>query len=179
MRVAPSGPGDEIERLRSRDEDAWRAFHEREYSFLYRFAVSMGADPALAQDCASEAFTRLLRALPRLRLDGATSLRAWLVVTCRNHLRDQMRARRGAATPLDAVEMASPEIDPLERVALASALAALPEPQREVLVMRFILGMPTSDVAAVSGRGVKATESLQHRALEALRRSRALRREEP
>ena len=70
-------------------------------------------------------------------------------------------------------EATGPSDDPdaLTRVAIASALATLPDAQREVLVMRFMLGMSSREVAELSGRGVKAVESLQHRALEALRRS--------
>ena len=62
--------------LRARDEDAWRALHEREFAFLYRFALGMGADGALAEDAASEAFTRLVAGLPRLRLSEPIALRS-------------------------------------------------------------------------------------------------------
>lgn len=165
-------------RLAERDEDAWSALHQREFPFLYRFAIGMGADPALAEDCASEAFIRLIGALPRTRFDSDTAIRAWLVVTCRNYLRDQFRKRERGAVPLDETDIVAADVDPLTRVALASALRSLPDPQREVLVMRFVLGMPTSEVAAASGRGVKAVESLQHRALESLRRSPLLGKEQ-
>src|SRR3990170_7873199 len=176
---ADGGPGD-IARLLARDEDAWRALHEREFPVLYRFARGMGADEHLAEDCASEAFIRLLRELPKRRLDTERSIRAWLLVVCRNYLRDQFRRSHGAPAPLDAAHAASEsvEIDPHTRLALESALAPLPETQREVLVMRFMLGMTTQQVAHASGRGVKAVESLQHRALAALRRSSVLRKED-
>jgi len=170
-------PGD-IARLLARDEDAWRVLHEREFPVLYRFARAMGADADLAEDCASEAFIRLLRELPRQRLDTARSIRAWLLVVCRNYLRDQVRRRHGAPAPLDGVADIAVDIDPLTRVALESALAPLPETQREVLVMRFMLGMSTQEVAQASGRGVKAVESLQHRGLESLRRSGVIRKED-
>lgn len=176
--MAPDTGASEIERLRARDEDAWREIHDREFPLLYRFARGMGAERDLAEDCASEALVRLVREIAKLRLDSASSVRAWLIVTCRNHLRDQQRRRRGGTAPLEAVAVASPDRDALTRVALASALAALPAQQREVVVMRFVLGMPTREVAAAGRRSVKATESLQHRALEALRRSPVLRPED-
>ena len=176
---ADGEPGD-IARLLARDEDAWRALHEREFPVLYRFARGMGADEHLAEDCASEAFIRLLRELPKRRLDTERSIRAWLLVVCRNYLRDQFRRSHGAPTPLDAADVAmqAADIDPHTRLALEAALAPLPETQREVLVMRFMLGMTTQQVAHASGRGVKAVESLQHRAIEALRRSGVLRKED-
>ena len=171
------GPAPDIQRLVQRDEEAWSSLHQREFPFLYRFAIGMGAEPALAEDCASEAFIRLVAALPRLRFDSANALRAWLIVTCRNYLRDQFRKKGHADATLMDGDIVAVDVDPLTRVALSSALASLPDQQREVVVMRFVLGMPTSEVAAASGRGVKAVESLQHRALEALRRSPLLRQE--
>lgn len=175
--MAVDGGATEIRLLRGRDEAAWRELFDREFPLLYRFALGMGADPHLAEDCASEAFVRLVRDIAKLRLESASSIRAWLLVTCRNYLRDRVRRLHGGAEPLDAADVAGPELDPLTRVAIASALEALPAQQREVIVMRFMLGMPTREVAAAGGRSVKATESLQHRALEALRRSTSLRTE--
>ncbi len=135
----------------------------------------MGADPGLAEDSASEAFARLIRKLPDLRFDSATALRGWLVVVCRNYLRDHLRrAQRAGSVPLEDADGPGDDGDALTRVAVASALATLPDAQREVLVMRFMLGMSSREVADLSGRGVKAVESIQHRALEALRRSPAL-----
>lgn len=171
------GPGD-VARLLARDEEAWRALHEREFPVLYRFARGLGADEGLAEDSASEAFIRLLRELPKRRLSTERSIRAWLLVVCRNYMRDQLRRRREGPEAVEQQPDVGPELDPLTRIALESALAPLPETQREVLVMRFMLGMSTQEVARASGRGVKAVESLQHRALEALRRSGVIRRED-
>lgn len=164
-----------IESLRARDEDAWRALHEREFALLYRFAIGLGARPELADDAANESFMRLLKSIRRIRVETPTALRAWLLVVCRNYLRDEFRRRR----PIDLGDTdpglaGDDEPNTDTRVALASALAALPESQREVIALRFVVGLPTREVAAVSGRGEKAVESLQHRALETLRRSLAL-----
>lgn len=160
-------------RLLARDEAAWRALHDREFDVLYRFARAMGADPDLAEDCASEAFARLVRKLDGLRFDSPRALRGWLMVVTRNHLRDQLRRRR--TDTIGTVAHLATEFDPHTRLELARALAALPERQREVLVMRFALRMTTEEVALAIGRGAKAVESLQHRALESLRRSPLLR----
>lgn len=165
-------PGD-IARLLARDEAAWRALHEREFDVLYRFARAMGADPDLAEDCASEAFARLVRKLDGLRFDSLEAIRGWLMVVTRNHLRDQLRRRR--SDPIETVAHLATELDPHTRLELARALAALPQQQREVLVMRFSLRMTTDEVAAAIGKGAKAVESLQHRGLESLRRSPLLR----
>lgn len=162
-----------IDELRRRDEDAWRRLHEREFGTLYRFARGLGADAGIAEDAVNEAFVRLVRHLPRLRIDAPTAIRTWLVVVCRNYVRDQLRRRRPSELREDdSVDNAERSIE--TRLALAAALAALPDGQREVIALRFVAGLPTREVAALVGRGEKAVESLQHRALEALRRSPAL-----
>ncbi len=149
-----------------------------EFPVLYRYALAMGADGGLAEDAASEAFTRLIRDLPELRLDGASAVRGWLIVVCRNYLRDHLRrGSRVSREPLEEHDRPSEDPDSILRVSLSAALALLPDSQREVLVMRFMLGMSSREVADASGRGVKAVESLQHRGLETLRRSPALREE--
>jgi RNA polymerase sigma-70 factor (ECF subfamily) len=50
-----------------------------------------------------------------------------------------------------------------------AALAALPEKDREVLVLRILEGLPTRDAAAVLGMSEAAVRSRQVRALERLR----------
>ncbi|MGH2379288.1 MAG: RNA polymerase sigma factor [Candidatus Limnocylindria bacterium] len=167
--VSAEAAGDPIAALRARDESAWRALHDREFPLLYRYALGLGAGTGLAEDAVSEAFTRLLKAIPDLRIDGPVALRSWLIVVCRNYVRDELR--KTSRTSADAPERFAPDADPTTRAALYAALAALPETQRDVIVLRFVTGLPTREVAALTGRGIEAVESLQHRALEALRRA--------
>lgn len=155
--------------LRARDETAWGALHEREFPFLYRYSIGLGAGSGLAEDAVNEAFARLVKAISSLRIEGPTAIRSWLLVVCRNYVRDELRKTR-LASPGDAPERLAPEADPTTRPTLARALEALPEAQREVILLRFMADLPTREVAALTGKGIEAVESLQHRALESLRR---------
>lgn len=156
--------------IRARDEQAWRSLHDREFAVLYRSAIALGADPGLAEDAASESFIRLLRELPRVKLASPEALRSWLLVVCRNYLRDEFR-KRGSDRSLEGFDTPSAEVDQTTPAVLADAIKRLPDAQREVVVLRFVAGLPTREVAAMTGRGIEAVESLQHRALGALRRS--------
>lgn len=158
-----------LEALRARDELAWRALHDREFPFLYRYAVGLGAGTGLAEDAVNEAFARLVKTISGLRVDGPTALRSWLLVVCRNYVRDELRKTR-LASPEDTAERLAHHPDPTTRPTLASALERLPEAQREVILLRFMADLPTREVAALTGKGIEAVESLQHRALESLRR---------
>jgi RNA polymerase sigma-70 factor (ECF subfamily) len=56
-----------------------------------------------------------------------------------------------------------------ELLRLADALAALPEPQREVVVLKHLRGWPLQRIAEHIGRSVPAVASLLRRGLEDLR----------
>ena len=58
----------------------------------------------------------------------------------------------------------------LTQVELLKALERLGEDQREVIVMRFVSGLPLSETARALNRSEDAVKGLQHRALLALRR---------
>ena len=57
-----------------------------------------------------------------------------------------------------------------ELLRLADALAALPEPQREVIVLKHLRGWTLQQIADHLGRSVPAVASLLRRGLEELRR---------
>jgi RNA polymerase sigma-70 factor (ECF subfamily) len=57
-----------------------------------------------------------------------------------------------------------------ELLRLADALAALPEPQREVIVLKHLRSWPLQRIADHLGRSVPAIASLLRRGLEDLRR---------
>jgi RNA polymerase sigma-70 factor (ECF subfamily) len=104
----------------------------------------------LVQDC-------LERALSRWRLwRPGTNLRAWLFTIMRN-LWINEHQRRKARPPLASLdEVAEPGMPPQQgdRLALrdlGSALAALPDEQREVVLLVGLEGMSYAEVAEVTG----------------------------
>ena len=50
------------------------------------------------------------------------------------------------------------------------AMTQLTDEQQDILVRRFVLDQSLEDVASTTGRSVGAVKSMQHRALESLRR---------
>ena len=72
----------------------------------------------------------------------------------------------------DLTSVATSEGDPsmmVDRLDLRDALAKLPAKQREVVILRFLVGLSAQEVAEVIGKGPAAVYSLQARALLALR----------
>jgi len=88
------------------------------------------------------------------------------------HLIRRPRRDEVQATGRDPIETISGEGDPammVDRLDLRDALAKLPTNQREVVILRFLVGLSAQEVAAVVGKGTAAIYSLQARAILALR----------
>ncbi|MFB7514876.1 RNA polymerase sigma factor [Streptomyces sp. NPDC056144] len=141
-----------------------------------KFALSLCASPQDAEDAAQEALIILYRKIGTLRATGA--LASWMFRIVRNeclrHVRLlATRAREGAsATEAYVPEEPSAEEAVLRRLdaeRIASAIAALPRDQRQVLVMRDVQGLPGRAVAQALGLSTPAMKSRLHRARATLR----------
>ena len=88
------------------------------------------------------------------------------------HLMRRPRRDDVRAADQDLIETVSGAGDPammVDRFDLQDALAKLPTNQREVVILRFLVGLSAQEVAAVTGKGAAAIYSLQARAILALR----------
>ena len=146
----------------------------------------LGGDRAEAEDVAQEAMLRLWRAAPAWRR-GEAQVSTWLYRVVTNLCTDRLRARgrRRAVTLEDAPDMADAAPGVVaglmaadRQAALAVALAALPDRQRQAIVLRHIEGLANPEIAAVMEIGVEAVESLTARARRGLALLLAGRREE-
>jgi RNA polymerase sigma-70 factor (ECF subfamily) len=129
-------------------------------------------DPEAARDIAQDVFLAVWNGLPRFEPEHSGSFPAWLFGIARNVVgTHHRRAHRAIPVPDDQLPEATVEFEGAlvtQRV-LIDALAGLPDDQREVLVLRFLVGLPTSDVATTMHRSDGAVTALQLRALEKLR----------
>jgi RNA polymerase sigma-70 factor (ECF subfamily) len=141
---------------------------------LRAFARSLCNDPTMADDLAQEALAKAWKA--RESFEPGTSIKAWTFMILRNQFYSEKR-RSWRATPLDA-EMAEntlvanddPTV-PMELLELRSALAKLPDDQREALILVGAGGMAYEEAAQVCQCAVgtiKSRVSRARRALEAL-----------
>ncbi|WP_420558503.1 RNA polymerase sigma factor [Roseovarius sp.] len=129
---------------------------------------------AEAEDVAQEALLRLWRVAPEWR-QGEAKVTTWLYRVVANLCTD--RLRRGWRTrPLEAAgdpaeDRASAAEDMQERAradALQAALQALPERQRQAVVLRHIEELGNPEIAEIMGISVEAVESLTARGKRAL-----------
>jgi RNA polymerase sigma-70 factor (ECF subfamily) len=148
---------------------------ERYRPGIYRYLYYRVGEPATAEDLTSEVFLRMVAALPGYRAQNATH-QAWLYQIARNlaidHFR-KMNVRREEQWEDHLQTLHSDEDATMEKrltsQTLRRALGQIPEVQREVIILRFITGMPVAEVAQTLHKSIDSVKSLQRRALLALR----------
>ncbi len=138
---------------------------------LRAFARSLCNDPTMADDLAQEALAKAWKA--RDSFEPGTSIKAWTFMILRNQFYSEKR-RSWRTAPLD-VEMAentllandNPTV-PMELLELRSALAKLPDDQREALILVGAGGMAYEEAAQVCQCAVGTIKSRVSRARRAL-----------
>lgn len=168
------------------DPAAARALTLRLTPRVLGYATRLLSDRAEAEDVTQEAMLRLWRVAPAWR-QGEAQVTTWLyrVVTnlCTDRLRGRVRRRADALD--DAPELADGAagaeaglIEADRMAALQTALDALPDRQRQAVVLRHIEGLTNPEIAAVMDIGVEAVESLTARGKRSLAAILSGRREE-
>ncbi len=168
--------GDDLRDLASRagggDTEAFRRLFDRYHDRLYRYAYVRVGGREEAQDVLQEVFLAVWRGLPSFRHDHEGSFPAWLFGIARNVVGTHRR-RKGRSVPLDLEALPDRPVEfegvVVSRRMVVEELARLPEAQREVLVLRFLVGLSGREVANAIGRSEGAVTALQVRALRRLR----------
>jgi RNA polymerase sigma-70 factor (sigma-E family) len=148
------------------------AIYSEHYRSLVRLAAFLVRDTATAEEVVQDSFVAMHGAWRRLRdTDKALSyLRQSVVNRSRSVLRHRMVVDKN--TPKPPPDMPSAEhgaIVQLERSAVISALRALPDRQREALVLRYYADLSEAQIACAMGISRGAVKSHTARAMSALR----------
>jgi RNA polymerase sigma-70 factor (ECF subfamily) len=165
---------DELALAARTDPEAFGLLYRRHRLSVYRYLRSRSTSDDEAIELTAVTFERALVAMPRYHPRGGGFV-AWLLRIARNAAIDA--GRRTPVIPLDADVVdrrpgASPEAVAMtneDRRALAEAVAALPEPQREAVILRYAAGLTARQIGAVLGKSDVATQKLLGRALASIR----------
>jgi RNA polymerase sigma-70 factor, ECF subfamily len=159
-----------VERAKEGDADALRFLYLRYADNVYGYVCSIVRDEFEAEDVTQQIFAKLLTSLERYQ-PRVVPFSAWVLRVAHNAAIDHVRARR--PVPLEEVHPPDATADDArgrERFAdLRLALDALPPEQRDVLVLRFLVGLTPREVAERIGRSEDAVHGLQHRGRRRLR----------
>jgi RNA polymerase sigma-70 factor, ECF subfamily len=160
-----------VARAKQGDREALRYLYIRYADNVYGYVASIVRDEYEAEDVTQHVFAKLMTALPKYQ-EREVPFSAWILRVARNVAVDHMRSRR--AIPCEEVrndnEMHEDgEVDRLRSLTLRDALATLPDEQREVLVLRHLVGLSPGEIAGRLGRTEPSIHGLHHRGRGALR----------
>ena len=160
------------------EHSAIEALYRSHYDVIYRYVLLRVGSSGTAEDVTSQVFLGMVRGLGRYTDEGKPFV-AWLYGIAQKqiafHLRTQSRSPKKVG--LDdvaglAAESAGPHASAEQtelRGTMAQALGRLPEGQREVLMLRYVLSLSVAETAAIVGRTEGAVKQLQLRGLASLR----------
>jgi RNA polymerase sigma factor (sigma-70 family) len=158
-----------------RDEAAFRQLVERHLSTVYSAALrQVGGDRHLAQDVSQQVFASLARKAKSVA--SRPSAAGWLCKAARYEARHAVReAQRRRARELAAhPELLGPEQIQAEwerlRPVIDQAICAMPERDREVILLRFFHNLDYPEIGRRLGKTPDAMRFRTDRALEKMRR---------
>ena len=170
-------PGAGAGPARARDVPGVSLLFRERHAELVRLATLVVGDRATAEDVVQDVFARLCAKdlLPGPDPDRSLAYaRAAVLNGCRSTLRRRAIARRrGARYLVPDVPYGSAEDEVIlaeDRRRVLAALATLPVKRREVLVLRYWLGLSESEIASMLGISPGTVKSNAARGLAALAR---------
>jgi len=182
---------DELQRFHAGEPAIFRQLHQQYTTELIDSIRSLTETPEDAQDVAQEAWLRVFK--QRQRFTGAGSLRGWIHTIARSAAIDYYRSskrRQRRLTLFEVMQAAEPMEDQLHtpsgdefslpdelvrhkwrtRGELIDAIVQLTPRQRDVIVLRFLAGRSTRDVAKAMEITQPTVRSLVYQAVRALQR---------
>ena len=153
------------------DAAAFEVLYFRHREWVAGLAFRFTGDSDAALDVMQETFLYLLRKFPGFRLTA--NLKTFLYPAVRNlSISARRKTARYQATPaeLEQLERApAPAVPGAEAGDLPVVLGALPEEQREVLLLRFVDGLGLAEIAVAMDIPLGTVKSRLHNALQTLR----------
>jgi RNA polymerase sigma-70 factor (ECF subfamily) len=167
-----------VTRIQSGSDAAFSRLYLRYFDRVYGYLRVALKDPHEAEDATQQVFVRVLDALPSFEV-GPSPFRGWLFRVVRNYCIDH-RAKLGRAAPEDPARVErriegsseAPGMDPLRWLGddeLVILIERLPEGQRQVVTLRYMMGFSCNEIAELIGRSPEAVRQLNQRALTFLR----------
>ncbi len=157
------------------DQEAFAHLYDAYLERIYRYVYFRVADDELAEDITSQVFLKVWEKLDTYQA-GQSPFIAWLYRIAHNTVIDYYRTKK-VSIPLDAanpVELSQDdEIDEkldMQTISqqLREAMQELTDEQQQVLILKFVNGLSTSEIAQQLGKQRGAVRALQMRGLQGL-----------
>lgn len=141
-----------VDAFRMGDSKAFNVLYSLFKARIYRFCVHMVCDEAMAKDAFQETFIRMYE--HRMELRGQ-NVGSWLFTiarrTCLNHMRTRRQHHEAFDETYHGIPIEEEIVDVYLREHIERALALLPLPLREALVLREYDGYSYAEIAGIVG----------------------------
>ncbi len=161
------------ERAAKRDQYAFAKLYDLYVDKIYKYIYYKSGRTDEAEDLTAQVFMKAWEAIGNYKWEGYP-FSTWLYRIAHNQMIDYYRTHR-ETFPLDTARARESGTDPFEHAErtftstqIRNALHHLTHDQQRVIVLRFLEGYSTSEVAAIMDKDPDAIRALQHRALRAL-----------
>ena len=154
---------------------AFDQLYERHRGSLYRYFRRQVSDEATANDLYQGVWEKIIAARKKYRTSSPFT--AWMFRIAHNHLVDYYRRSKPVTnTEMDALtdQQAQPTehlIDGQQREQLREKIAALPQEQRNTLLLKLETGLKMEEIASVTGTSRETVKSRLRYAVDKLKRS--------
>jgi len=165
---------DLLRRARDLNRGALSEVYDRYSPALYRYALRLLSDPATAEECVAETFSRFLHAL-HSGSGPKDHLQAYLYRVAHNWITDYYRSDPTVGLPDNAAmpsgsEPAHVVAQKAEQDRVRRALAGLPSDERLAISLKYVEGWHDKDIARALDLQVAGVRSLQRRGLATLQK---------
>ncbi len=160
-----------VARAKTGDGEGLHFLYVRFAPDVQRFVNSLVHDHHEAEDITQNVFAKLMTRIQKYE-QREVPFAAWIMRVARNAALDHLRARR--AIPTEEVRLADSghgQIGSERGQDLRHALEELPDDQREVLVLRHIVGLSPLEIASTLGKTESSVHGLHHRGRRTLQDS--------
>lgn len=158
----------------SNDADQFLVYYQKYKHKIYNyFWYRTGFNQELAEDLTSEVFIKALKKFSSFKTN--LSFQAWIYRIAHNHLVDHFRKSRAINVPIEeAFNLPAQEghknmEDKVFLGQLLERIKTLPDYYQEILILKFVNGMETKEIAAILKKQEGAIRTAIHRALKELR----------
>jgi len=150
------------------DAESFTELCRRYYPALVAIGHAILGDRHLAEDAAQEALAKACRKLDQL--ENNQQFAHWLAVICRNVARDMVRKRDKAPLyPFEDLSSVAARSGPADLTdAVRLAVDKLPEPAKELILLRYYDGLTYDKISSVLGISKQAVNGRLRRSKQTL-----------
>lgn len=164
---------------RQLNEDALLALYDNYLPHIFRFIYYQVDNRPAAENLTTETFLKMLMAIPDFTGDGKTFY-PWLLRIASDTILSYLKSRSSQEIFLDEEidelfignkhDLKPQDIATIDIAEIKKAVNKLPDEQKQVLILKFAMGLSNNEVTEVLGKSEASIKTLQISSLVALKK---------